>query len=117
MRARSVAAAAIVAALSACSSASSHVGTSPGPGGANQVVISNYKFHPPTLTVPIGTTVTWVNHDMARHTITRQTVGSERFDSGLLGNQEAFSHTFRTAGSYGYLCVPHAGMQGMIVVQ
>jgi plastocyanin len=116
VRPPSFAAAVIVSTVAACSSASTQVGKSPRPANANEVVISDYKFVPQTLTVPIGTTITWVNHDIARHTVTRHTL-DEPFDSGLLGNQEVFSHTFRTAGSYGYLCVPHSGMQGTIVVQ
>jgi plastocyanin len=109
-------AALIALALSACSSASTQAGDGPRPANANEVVISNYTFIPRTLTVSVGTTVTWVNHDMARHTVTRHT-SDEPFDSGSLGNQQVFSHTFRTAGSYSYICAPHSGMQGTIVVQ
>jgi plastocyanin len=109
-------AAVIASALWACSSASTQAGNSPTPANANEVVISDYKFVPRTLTVSVGTTVTWVNHDMARHTVTRH-ASEEPFDSGLLGNQQVFSHTFTTAGTYTYICAPHSGMQGTIVVQ
>jgi len=81
-----------------------------------EVMISDYTFTPKTLTVAVGTTVTWVNHDMARHTVTRDS-SDEPFDSGLLGNQHVFTHTFMTAGSYSYICTPHSGMQATIVVQ
>jgi len=110
-------AAVIVSALSACSSASTQIGKGPRPASANEVVISGYKFVPQTLTVPVGTTVTWVNRDIAHHTVTRRFWGDEPFDSGKLSYEGVFSHTFRTAGSYSYLCVPHSGMQGTVVVQ
>lgn len=117
MRPPALTAVVIVLALSACSSASSRAGDNPRPANANEVVISEYKFVPRTLTVSVGTTVMWVNRDMARHTVTRHAMSDEPFDSGYLGNQEVFSHTFRTAGTYGYICLPHSGMQGTIVVQ
>jgi plastocyanin len=53
---------------------------------------------------------------MARHTVTRR-MTDEPFDSGLLENQDMFTHQFKTAGTYDYVCVPHAGMQGTIIVK
>lgn len=116
MRSRTITAAVIAAALAACSSASTHAGSQPTPDTVAEVVISDYKFTPKTLTVAVGTTVTWVNRDMARHTVTRN-FSDEPFDSGLLGNQQIFTHTFGTAGRYSYICTPHSGMQATIVVQ
>jgi plastocyanin len=111
--------------LSACSTAtkattnknSTDVVNTPRPSNPHEVVIYNYKFDPPTLTVPIETTVTWVNQDIAPHTATHRSFGDEPFDSGALGYKATFSHTFRTAGTYAYLCVLHQGMMGTIVVQ
>ena len=117
MRLLTLTAAVIVSALAACSPASSHGDTKPGPAKAHEVVISNYSFVPKALTVSVGTTVTWVNHDIARHTVTRDSFGNEAFNSGYLSNQDVFSHTFGTAGTYGYICIPHSGMQGTIVVR
>ena len=116
MRSRTITAAVIGSVLWACSSAPTHAGGQPTPEPVAEVVISDYKFVPLTLTVAVGTTVTWVNHDMARHTATRHS-SDEPFDSGLLGNQQIFTHTFRTAGSYRYICTPHSGMQATIVVR
>ena len=50
-------------------------GNNPRPAAANEVIISDYKFLPKTLSVAVGTTVTWVNHDMARHTVSRNLRG------------------------------------------
>jgi plastocyanin len=109
--------AAVVVALSACSAASLQAGKGPIPANANEVVIADYKFVPQTLTVPVGTTVTWVNRDLAPHTATHRSFGDEPFDTGTMVSGAVFPHTFKTAGSYDYLCVLHQGMMGTIVVQ
>jgi plastocyanin len=80
-------------------------------------VIYEYKFFPITLTVPAGTTVSWVNYDIALHTATHRTFGDEAFDSGNLGVTQIFRHRFRTPGTYDYLCVLHQGMRGTVIVQ
>jgi plastocyanin len=36
----------------------------------DRVVIYDYKFNPPRLTVAAGTKVTWVNMDLIHHTAT-----------------------------------------------
>jgi len=89
----------------------------PAPSEPNQVVIYDYKFYPPTLTVPVGTTVSWINHDTAPHTATHRSYTVEPFDTGELPNGQVYRHTFQTAGSYAYICIYHQGMQGTIVVQ
>jgi plastocyanin len=112
---RLTAAAAFVT-LAACAGGHMQPAT-PTPENPDQVIIWEYKFVPQTLTVPVGTTVTWVNHDTAPHTATHRTYGAEAFDTGDLPNGATFQHTFRTPGSYPYLCMYHQGMTGTIVVQ
>jgi hypothetical protein len=41
----------------------------------------------------------------------------EAFDTGNMGAQALYRHKFRTAGTYGYICVYHQGMRGTVVVQ
>lgn len=88
------------------------------PGG-NTVSIQNNAFSPGTLTVPVGTTVTWTNHDGIAHTVTAGTPGSPSgaFSSGNLAGNATFSHTFSAAGSFPYFCSIHTGMRGTITVQ
>jgi plastocyanin len=120
VRLETLAVAAVVVALSACSAASAKplpIVPAPAPTSDHEVVISDYKFVPQTLTVPIGTTVRWVNHDNAPHTATHRTFGDEAFDTGDLGHHAAFIHTFKTPGRYPYLCMLHQGMIGTIIVQ
>jgi len=95
---------------------STQVGDTPTPA-VNQVVIWEYKFQPQALTVPIGTTVTWVNKDMTPHTATHRSFGDEPFDTGNMPTSVKYSHTFRTPGTYSYLCALHQGMTGTIVVR
>lgn len=110
----------VVVALSACTAASAKppsIIAVPTPTNAQEVVIYDYKFAPLTLTVPVGTTVSWVNHDTAPHTATHRSFGSEAFDSGTMPHTQIFRHKFRKPGTYPYLCVLHQGMQGTIIVQ
>jgi plastocyanin len=80
----------------------------------SQVTIENFEFNPATLTVPIGTTVTWISHDDEPHTVT----SSENvFASAGLDADETFSYTFSTPGTYTYYCKLHPHMTGTIVVK
>ena len=89
----------------------------PTPSSPEEVVIYDYKFFSVTLTVPVGTTVTWVNYDIAPHNATYRSFSDEAFDSGNLSVTQLYRHRFRKAGSYDYLCTLHQGMRGTIVVQ
>lgn len=112
------AAVAAVVTLTACAGgAQSAQNATPTPADPHQVVIYNYKFVPQTLTVPVGTTVSWINRDTAPHTATHRTYGAEAFDTGNLPYGQVYQHTFQVAGSYSYLCMYHQGMTGTIVVQ
>ena len=81
-----------------------------------QVVIDNFTFDPPTLTVPVGTIVTWVNRDDVPHTAT-STAKPKHFDSGALDTDGQFSHLFTAPGTYEYFCAVHPKMTGQIVVK
>jgi plastocyanin len=85
------------------------------PSAANAAVkIDNFVFGPQTLTVPVGTTVTWTNTDDIPHT----SVSTDGvFKSKVLDTDEKFSYTFTTAGTYSYYCTIHPKMTGKIIVQ
>ena len=85
----------------------------PGPAGS-QVAIEHFKFGQPTLSVPVGTTVTWVNRDEEPHTVT-STAGA--FASPGLDNGERFTYRFDTPGTYVYYCAFHPHMRAQVVVQ
>jgi len=81
-----------------------------------EVVIDNYKFAPADLTVPVGTTVTWVNHDTEVHTVTAAD-GLKSFKSSGLDTDDNFSFTFTKPGSYSYICSVHPYMMAKIIVR
>jgi plastocyanin len=78
------------------------------------VIIDNFTFTPKTLTVDIGTTVTWTNHDDIPHTVV-STDGL--FKSKARDTDETFAFTFGQAGTYAYYCSIHPKMTGQIVVR
>jgi plastocyanin len=77
------------------------------------VKIDNFTFGPGTLTVPIGTTVTWTNRDDIPHTAV-STDGV--FKSKVMDTDEQFSFTFPKAGTFPYFCSIHPKMTGKVVV-
>jgi plastocyanin len=81
--------------------------------GAQTVQIRDYAFDPPTLTLPLGATVTWINDDAVAHTATAR---DRSFDTGNIGPGERVSLTFTTAGSFAYICLYHPNMAGTVVV-
>ena len=83
------------------------------PAGPNAVNITNFAFAPAALTVPVGTTVTWTNHDEEPHTVV---ANDNSFHSPGLGSNATYSYTFTKAGSFGYICSIHPFMHGTVVV-
>jgi amicyanin len=83
---------------------------------AMEVKIDNFSFGPTTLTIPVGTTVTWINRDDIPHTVV-STDDPKVFKSKVLDTDEKFSFTFTKAGTYPYFCSVHPKMTGKVVVQ
>jgi plastocyanin len=81
---------------------------------AAAVTIDNFSFGPQTLTVPVGATVTWTNHDDIPHTVV-STDGV--FKSKVRDTDETFSYTFAKTGTYPYYCTIHPKMTGQVVVK
>jgi plastocyanin len=79
-----------------------------------QVIIDNYAFSPASLTVKVGTTVTWINQDDDAHTVD-STQG--KFKSGTLNKGGQFEFRFTEAGEYPFFCRFHPKMTGKVIVQ
>ena len=79
-----------------------------------KVVISNFSFTPGTLTVPVGTTVTWVNRDSEAHAVESKDKGFPSSPTLEVGKK--YSYTFTQAGTYPYYCSIHTYMTGTVVV-
>jgi plastocyanin len=78
------------------------------------VGIKEFAFAPAALTVPVGTTVTWTNHDEEPHTVTSATGA---FRSAGLSNEETFAQTFTRPGTYQYFCALHPHMNATVIVK
>ena len=109
-----------VGVVSACGSSSSSRGASPSTttaaaaSGPQKVMIQGFAFHPSTLTVKVGTKVTFTNEDTVVHTAT--TTGSKTINSGNLAKGQSYTVTFSKAGTYSYICEIHQYMKGTITV-
>jgi amicyanin len=80
----------------------------------NVVTIDNFTFTAPELTVAVGTTVKWVNHDDIPHSVVDK---SKAFRSKALDTDDAYSFTFASAGTFDYFCGLHPHMVGKIIVK
>ena len=80
----------------------------------NDVTIDNFTFGPKELTVAVGTTVKWVNHDDTPHIVVDK---NKAFRSKALDTNDSFSFTFASAGTFDYFCGLHPHMVGKIIVQ
>jgi plastocyanin len=89
-------------------------GDRPSDADPTTVYIKAFMFTPVTLTVPVGTTVTWQNLDEEPHTIRSV---DEQVKTGALDQNERYSFRFDQPGTYKYVCSIHPSMVGTIVVK
>jgi plastocyanin len=94
----------------------SNVASAQEKASAVEVKIDNFSFGPVTLTVAVGTTVTWINRDDIPHTVV-STDDSKTFKSKVMDTDEKFSFTFSKPGTYPYFCSIHPKMTGKVIVQ
>jgi plastocyanin len=81
---------------------------------SNEITIDNFTFTPKELTVAVGTTVKWVNHDDIPHTIVEE---KTTFRSKALDTDDSYSFTFTSAGTFDYFCGLHPHMVGQVIVK
>jgi amicyanin len=82
---------------------------------ASTVSIDNFTFKPQTVTVKVGTTVTWTNKDDIPHGIASANGAFAR--SKALDTDDSYSFTFTVPGTYQYFCYVHPHMTGTVVVE
>lgn len=88
--------------------------TQPQAEATSSVTIKDYAFTPATITVKVGTKVTWTNQDAVGHTVTADSGSGP--DSELFDQGQSYSYTFNKAGTYTYHCAPHPYMKGTVIV-
>jgi len=86
------------------------------PTAASKVVIDNFTYSLAVLAVPVGTKVTWTNHDDVPHTVTSPKK-PRLIDSPTLDTDESFSYLFTAPCTYEYFCAVHPKMTGKIIVK
>lgn len=84
------------------------------PATEPRIEITKHSFSLPTVSVPAGATVTWVNHDDDVHTVVSTTA---LFRSPGLDTDDSYSYRFTTPGTYEYFCTLHPLMVGKIIVR
>jgi plastocyanin len=84
-------------------------------GTKTEVLIDNFSFSPNTLTLSVGATVTWINHDNVPHVVS--SADNQFKKSTVLKTGQTFSHTFVATGTYSYFCSIHPRMTGKIIVK
>ncbi len=90
----------------------------PASGGMTEVVaMRNFGYHPQTLRVRPGTTVTWVNCEGQGREAHTSTSDAGVWESPFLEPGAMFTHTFAEPGRFDYYCVPHPAMEGVVIVE
>lgn len=107
--------------------------------GEYDVGMYSNRFDPKRVEVSVGDSVAWGNTGSRPHTVTayedQLPAGATYFASGGFDSEQAardgwfdgeggvasgetYEHTFDTAGTFGYFCIPHeaADMVGTVVV-
>ena len=79
------------------------------------VNIANFAFAPPSINIAAGTEITWTNMDGAAHTVVSD--DSKFTGSNPVSQNQSFSQTFSTPGTYAYHCSIHPFMKGTVVVK
>jgi plastocyanin len=78
-----------------------------------QIVGTNtFSFSPASITITPGTTVKWINHTQAAHTVTGGSFGSTMINPG-----GTYTFTFHAGGRFAYHCSIHPYMTGTVIVK
>lgn len=115
----------LAAVLAACGSSSSGGSTGTGSSGSSgtsstrgpTVIIKDYGFHPSTLTVKVGTKVTFTNEDSVTHNATSSGGSGGPINSGTLLDGHSYTVTFTKPGTYDYICTIHPYMKAEVIVK
>lgn len=140
--AKTVGAAAVAVGLAGCGGGDGGNGGDGG-GGNTVEMTDDLTYETETISVSVGDTVTWETVGSVGHSVTayeaeipetaayfasggfdseqaaRDAYAPGDTDAGDVPEGETWSHTFETAGTYEYFCIPHesAGMTGTVEVQ
>jgi len=100
--------------LASCASAPDGSASTPGTAAATvapmvRVEMRGKSFAPASITIKVGTTVTWWNMDLTGHSVHADDAS---FASPKIQNGQSFSFTFQKAGSFPYYSDGEGSSQG-----
>lgn len=75
---------------------------------------TTWAYQPASLTVKVGTRVTWINTGAVVHTVTSDE--GKALNSGDIQPKKRFSFEAKAPGTFTYHCMYHPWMKGRIVV-
>jgi len=120
---------ATLAAIAGCSAPSDEGDGGDGGDETTVAMTGDFAFDPGTVEVAVGDTVVWENEGGGDHSVTASEddipddadyFASGGFDGeeearnawpdGAIADGDTYEHTFQTAGTYDYFCVPHEGL-------
>jgi plastocyanin len=92
-----------------------------GDGGSANVSIGDNFFQPKSITIKLGTEITWTNQGHNVHTVTEgapgDPEGSMIFDGHNIGPGQTFKFKFTEKGTFNYFCEIHgSSMSGTVIV-
>lgn len=76
--------------------------------------IENFAFTAPSVSIPVGQTLTWKN--LTGGTVHTTTSSDGEWDSGRIDAGDTFVFTFDTPGTFTYFCAIHPTMTGTVEV-
>ncbi len=74
----------------------------PTPVPNNTIIMTDTAFSPNSLTVKVGTTVTWLNQGQTVHSVGTDAGANPGWDLGGIGPGQSVSYSFNTAGTFTY---------------
>src|SRR4051794_29214353 len=86
--------------------------TGTAPQRVRAVLIKDFKYQPPVLTVKVGDTIEWKNTDIFPHTVTAV---DKSFGSATIKPGHSWKVIVRTAGTTNYFCTLHPNMRAKLI--
>ena len=84
------------------------------PATEHTVEIRDFVFVPATLRVRPGDRITWINRDIAPHTVT---AADESWDSGEMPQGATYTHTVKADQTDNYFCRFHPSMTARLDIR
>jgi plastocyanin len=80
-----------------------------------EIRIEGYKFVPPEVSIRVGDSVRWTNHEKrTSHSVVFPAEGG--LESERMFPEESWLRRFDKPGRYAYHCGPHPEMEGVVLV-